>query len=205
MEMLEALIVEGVDKGLFEFSELGKLDKNCCPSSKLEVIDFDKVKEKTFAKNKSLQHPKSADALKILPKLNRVDFIELKGFKNFIKYDKHKDFQKKIEEFDLEGKIIDSLFVLDFVVKDKSIQFSKVEIKEYRHTEKNFFIVVDIELSKEPIKDRLINLIFLSLKKSLNDIQNSSLHNLNKPKLLSCIQIDNYYQNLLNVDGVALK
>ena len=69
--------------------------------------------------------PKSADALKILPHLNRLDFIELKGFQKFIQYDKEKNFQKKIEGFDLEGKIKDSLLVLDLVVKDKSICFTK--------------------------------------------------------------------------------
>ncbi len=197
MIMLETLIEQGVARGFFELSELGQLDKSCCLDSKLAVIDFDKTKETIVAINKSLQQPKSTDALKIIPQLNRLDFIELKGFKIFIQRDKTKNFQKKIEDFDLEGKIIDSLFVLDCIVKDNSIQFNKIEIKEYRHTEKYYFIVVDIEPSKEPIKDRLINLIFLSLKNSLNDIQNSSLHNLNKPQLLSCNQIDRYYQKLL--------
>jgi len=204
MVMLETLIEQGVARGFFELSELGKLDKSCCLNSELEVIDFDKTKETVVAINKSLQQPKSTDALKIIPKLNRLDFIELKGFKIFIQRDKTKNFHKKIEDFDLEGKIIDSLFILDCIVKDNSIQFNKEATKKYRRTEKYYFLVVDIEPSKEPIKDRLINLIFLSLKKSLNDIENSSLHNLNKPKLLSCNQIDSYYQELLNKPSETL-
>ncbi len=202
--MLDMLIEQGLAKGFFELSELGQLDKSCCLDSTLEVIDFDKTKETVVAINKSLQQPKSTDALKIIPQLNRLDFIELKGFKIFIQRDKSRNFQKKIEDFDLEGKIIDSLFILDCIVKDNSIQFNKVTTKKYRRTEKYYFIVVDIEPSKEAIKDRLINLIFLSLKKSLNDIENSSLHNLNKPKLLSCNQIDSYYQELLNNPSEAL-
>jgi len=198
MAMLELLIEQGVAKGFFEFNELGKLDKSCCSKSALEVIDFDKTKEKIVAVNPSLQQPKSSDALKILPQLNRVDFIELKGFNNFIKYDKTKDFQNKIEEFDLEGKIKDSLLVLELLVKDKSIQFIKEDIKGYGHTEKYYFIVVDIEPSKEAIKDRLINLIFLSLKKTVSDLPDSPLHNLKKPKLLSCNQIDRFYHDLVN-------
>ena len=67
MVMLERLIEQGVVKGFFEFNELGKLDKSCCLKSELEVIDFDKTKEKIVAVNQSLQQPKSADALKILP------------------------------------------------------------------------------------------------------------------------------------------
>jgi len=204
IEMLDMLIEQGLAKGFFELSELGQLDKSCCLDSTLEVIDFDKTKETVVAINKSLQQPKSTDALKIIPQLNRLDFIELKGFKIFIQRDKSRNFQKKIEDFDLEGKIIDSLFILDCIVKDNSIQFNKVTTKKYRRTEKYYFIVVDIEPSKEAIKDRLINLIFLSLKKSLNDIENSSLHNLNKPKLLSCNQIDSYYQELLNNPSEAL-
>jgi len=204
MVMLERLIEQGVVKGFFEFNELGKLDKSCCLKSELEVIDFDKTKETIVSLNKSLQQPKSTDALKIIPKLNRLDFIELKGFKIFIQRDKTKNFQKKIEDFDLEGKIIDSLFILDCIVKDNSIQFNKEETKEYRHTEKYYFIVVDIELSKDPIQDRLINLIFLSLRSSLKCIKKSSLHNLNKPKLLSCNQIDSYYQGLLSKDSETI-
>ena len=134
-----------------------------------------------------------------------MDFIELKGFNHFIKHDKTKDFQKKIEEFDLEGKIRDSLLVLELVVKDKSIQFIKEEIKEYGRVEKYYFIVVDIEPSIEAIKDRLINLIFLSLKKSISGIPGSELHNLNKPKLLSCNQIDSFYHDLVNKKSVTPK
>jgi len=198
MTMLELLIKQGVAKGFFEISELGQLDKSCCPYSKLKVIDFDKAKVTIVAKNKISQPPKSADALKILSELNCIDFIELKGFKEFIKRDKKKDFKKKIEGFKLDKKIRDSFFVLQSIVEDKSIRFTREESKEYLHTKKNYLIVVDLELSKDPLKDRLISLIFLSLKTSLNDIQSLSLHNLNKPKLLSCNQIDSYYQELLN-------
>jgi len=204
MVMLERLIERGVVKGFFEFNELGRLDKSCCSKSKLEVIDFDKTKATIVAKNKVAQPPKSADALKILPELNCVDFIELKGFKEFIKRDKKKDFKKKVEGFKLDKKIRDSFSILQSIVEDKSIRFSLEQLEEYIHIKKNFLIVVDIEPSKDPLKDLDTSRMFLSIKKTLNNIPDSSLHNLNKPKLLSCNQIDSHYQELLNKPSETL-
>ncbi|MDQ7089605.1 MAG: hypothetical protein Q9M50_03040 [Methylococcales bacterium] len=198
--MLEKLIKKGIEKEFFKLSELGQLKSSCCPNSRLFVIDYDKAKEKIIyeEKDKELQEPKSADALKILPELNRVDFIELKGFKLFFKYDKGKNFDEKIKSFNLERKIIDSLFVLKCIIQNNTLHFTNEEKQEYHNAEKNYFIVVDIERPKKPIEDRLISLIFLSLKKTVNNIPTSSLDKLNKSKLFTCTEIDNYYQQLLN-------
>ena len=46
---------------------------NCCRSSKTEVIDFDATKVKV-SEISNLQHPKSADALKIINDLKRFYF-----------------------------------------------------------------------------------------------------------------------------------
>lgn len=212
--MLERLIEFGINGNFFDFKPLGQLEKSCCSNSKIEVIDFDKTKE-IVSNIAKLQQPKSADALKILTQLNRIDFIELKGFNEFIRYNKDKaDIDltviNQIENFDLTKKIKDSLFVLSILINREEFKCTKQESKQYEHVTKHYIIVVDIDLYKNPIEDRLITLAFLSentanikhkilevLNQAVDDIPRSSLENLEKPKLLSCGKIDRYYEELL--------
>ncbi len=200
--MLNRLIEYGIDNEFFKFDELGKLDKSCCTISKIRVIDFDDTKTKISIIS-NLQDPKSADALKIIPHINRIDFIELKGFSEFIKHNKSRaDISEKLEEqikkFNLNKKIKDSLSLLWLVINQNEFRCNKQEAKQYETVEKNYFVVTDIEQSKDPIKDRLHTLIFLSLKRDVKNIPASPFDNLNEPKLLRCSQIDTYYQKLLN-------
>ncbi|MCX7089225.1 MAG: hypothetical protein NTV00_14380 [Methylococcales bacterium] len=212
--MLERLIEFGINGHFFYFMPIGQLEKSCCSNSKLEVIDFDKTKE-ILSNITKLQQPKSADALKILPLLDRIDFIELKGFKKFIQYNQDKpDIDKEIsyqvEKFGLTEKIRDSLFVLTLLTKLKEFECKKSEREQYQKATKNYIIVVDIDLYQNPIKDRLITLAFLSeatiniksrildeLSQSVDRILISSLENLQKPMIISCKNIDSYYQKLL--------
>jgi len=85
--MLERLMAFGISKNFFDVMPLGELEKSCCSNSKIEVIDYDKTKELVSSIAK-IQQPKSADALKILPDLNRIDFIELKGFVKHIHHER---------------------------------------------------------------------------------------------------------------------
>lgn len=198
--MLEKLLTSGINENYFEIKLLGQLEKSCCSHSITEVIDYDKTKESVSAKA-GLQQPKSADALKIIAHSNRIDFIELKGFEHFILYHKNsRDFNKtlneQIKKFNLAEKISDSLFILSFIVN--SIKLTKNEKTRYKAAEKNFILVVDIDATADPIKDRLISLIFLSLKNTIDTIPSSPLENFNKSKLLSCMRIDEYYRELMN-------
>ena len=78
------------------------------------------------------QQPKSADALKILPILKRIDFIELKSFKEFFEHHKDKPkldqrLSRQVERFDLETKIHDSLFVMELLSRDKKLALTNEE------------------------------------------------------------------------------
>ena len=212
--MLKRLMEFGIKEKFFDIKTLGKLPKSCCTHSKVEVIDFDQTKE-TISKI-GLQYPKSADALKILPELNRIDFIELKGFQQFIKhFDKqpknhsHPDetIKNQIADFNLSRKIRDSLFILNFLLHHKSFECKQSEATQFEKAKKGYLIVVDIELNKDPIKDRLVTLAFLSkgnlehkiinqLNNSVSGIPASALENLEAPKLVSCKTIDDYYQRV---------
>lgn len=114
--MLQRLQDFGIREGFFDIKPLRELPKSCCLNAATEVIDYDKTKE-ILSKITPINQPKSADALKILPHLDRIDFIELKGFESFIHHNKenrdvHKQVDRQIEKFDLSTKIKDSLFIL---------------------------------------------------------------------------------------------
>jgi hypothetical protein len=213
--MLARLIAFGEDKGFFTVKALGQLDKSCCSKAQTAVIDFDDTKAR-MTETAPLHQPKSADALKILPQLNRIDFIELKGFEQFVHHQKDApDIDTKINQqiakFCLADKIKDSLFVLAFLIKLKEFRCTIQENQQYRQASKNYLVVVDIDLYDNPMKDRLVTLDFLSentsrikdkiarqLQQAVDDIPASSLENLQPPKLLSCKKIDAYYQRLLS-------
>jgi len=213
--MLARLIAFGEDKGFFTIKALGELDKSCCPKAQTTVIDFDDTKTR-MTETVPLHQPKSADALKILPQLNRIDFIELKGFEQFVYHQKDAPdidtkINRQIAKFCLTDKIKDSLFVLAFLIKLKEFRCTIQESQQYRQVSKNYLVVVDIDLYDNPMKDRLVTLAFLSentshikykiarqLQQAVDDIPASSLENLQPPKLLSCKKIDAYYQQLLS-------
>jgi hypothetical protein len=206
--MLDRLMLFGIEKGFFEEKPLGELEKSCCPCAKTVVIDFDKAKEKIL-KETSCQQPKSADAIKILPHLSRIDFIEMKGWEQFIirtqdKNNFSKETENHIDNLRLSTKIRDSLNTLWIFVKDKNLRCSNLEFSQYEQAEKNYFVVVDIDLYQDPMKDRAIALGFLSqnlskqkvlnaLKKDVDGISESNLENLKKPRILNCREIDQFY------------
>jgi predicted nuclease of restriction endonuclease-like (RecB) superfamily len=211
--MLKRLMEFGIQEKFFDIKPIGELPKSCCTQSKVDVIDFDQTKE-IISKIGGLQQPKSADALKILPELNHIDFIELKGFQQFIKhFDKQskghfqpdETIKNQIVDFNLSQKIHDSLFILNSLIHHKDFKRTQSEAAKFKQITKGYLIVVDIELNKDPIKDRLVTLAFLSkgslehriinqLNNSIGEIPASALENLEAPKLVSCKTIDAYYQ-----------
>jgi hypothetical protein len=211
--MLERLTGFAIEQGFFVIQSLGQLPKSCCAGAETEVIDFDKTKEK-ISELASLNQPKSADALKILPHLNRLDFIELKGLATFIRlYKPTADIDQKVNNqlarFDLQRKIKDSLFVFNCLVNNNKFSCSKAERVQYDQVAKHYLVVVDIDLQQNPIADRLATLKFLSedpcnistkisvaLRETVDGLPSSVLENLQKPELLSCSKLDAYYARL---------
>lgn len=211
-EFLERLEKFGVDNGYFEKKLISNISKTCCSTSNTEVIDFDKTKEKISSENK-LQQPKSCDALKILHDKNRLDFIEFKGFKQFINHNTNKNFSKKLEDqvekFNFPRKIRDSLFILENITHNNIFKITSHEKDFYEQTEKNYVILVDIDLKNNPVQGIAVSLSTLAqtstkaevlikneLSSHVSSINGSSLHNLKQPILKSCSDIDSYYKNL---------
>lgn len=147
-DFLQRLLGFGCDSDYFHFKSIGTVDKTCCPNATTVVIDFDKTKDKVCSEAK-LQPYKSCDALKIIPDLKRLDFIEFKGLKRFVDYvdsipasQQEQKIAKQIEKFDLETKLHDSYFIL-YLVLTKNPSLKKSDKTNYRSVEKNYIILVD--------------------------------------------------------------
>ncbi|MDM8566167.1 hypothetical protein QUF74_11015 [Candidatus Halobeggiatoa sp. HSG11] len=205
---LQRMLNFGRDSGHFNIIPIGNLEKNCCPYSKTEVIDFDATKDK-ICKEANLQTFKSCDALKVLPKLKRLDFIELKGFRQFIKRNNpnEKQIDKQIKKFDLVDKIIASNNIIYLLIHNKNNQLEKYDRTHYQKIEKNYIILVDIELEDNGIENIALTLNFLSetstpidklimskLNIEITDIDANLVPSLNQPMLKSCKDIDDFYE-----------
>lgn len=180
----------------FQIKPLGDLDKSCCLCSKTAVIDFDAAKD-CLSRKMSIASPKSTDALKIMPRLGRLDFIELKGFIHYFQHESAtQNLGDKIKEYDFPRKVKDSFWVLDALLNQGAFGCKDRERDDFNQVEKYFMLVVDIDLTSNPLHDRLVSLAFLSLGDALKGIPSSEMHHFKGAKLCSCHEIDDYYARL---------
>ena len=209
-DFLQRLLDFGYDSDYFHQKSIGTIDKNCCPNATTQVIDFDETKDKVCSEAK-LQPYKSCDALKILPDLKSLYFIEFKGLKQFAHYVDSKiapslqeqKIAQQIEKFDLETKLHDSYIVLYFVLT-KNSSLKKTDKRCYRFVEKNYIILVDTAVEEQGIQNLALTLEFLSetsspLEKKIATklaVEIDELSDLpfkiNKPMLKSCKTIDSF-------------
>jgi len=211
INLLEKLLNFGLANGYFSITEIGKLDKSCCQNLKTEVIDFDKTEE-FHRKAHNYQNLKSCDALKILDQLKRIDFIEMKGFKEFIKRQLNhsnsidSQVRVKITDFDFLSKIRDSIIILNNIVLSKSFDITGKEQKIYHKIVKNFIILTDIDIQQNPLELIAFSLSFLGqtssdmetiVAKLVDDEikQLAAFENIQKPILLTCKKFDEFYKN----------
>jgi len=211
VNLLSKIEKYGCDNGLFAYTTIGNLSKSCCNSSKTEVIDFDTTKEH-ICKQHNLQTLKSCDALKFLTNASRIDFIEMKGFKEFISREikETKEVEEKTKEkltkFDFETKIRDSIAVLSILISSKSLSLSAQERNLFHKIDKHYVVLSDISIEKNPIDFLTMTLDFLGnassniekkvlsvLEKELKNIKLSDFHNIHQPVLKNCENIDDYY------------
>lgn len=212
-QILEKLLKFGLENDYFAISEIGKLDNSCCPKLKTEVIDFDKTEEIHRAKH-NYQNLKSCDALRIINKLGRIDFIEMKSFKEFIRWQFNtsefddNQIEEKIYNFDFIGKIRDSIIILNNITFTKGAKILGKERKIFHQIPKNFIILTDIDIQQSASEYIAVNLTFLSqtssnielkiseiLKKEVSQLDINSFDNIQQPILLSCKDFDEFFKN----------
>jgi hypothetical protein len=212
-DFLPRLLDFGCHSDYFHLKSIGTVDKSCCPDATTLVIDFDKTKNKVCSEAK-LQPYKSCDALKILPALKRLDFIEFKGLKPFVHHlhsnvppaRQAQTIYQQIKKFDLETKLHDSYIILYFVLT-KNSSVKKTDKPSYRFVEKNYIILVDTAVEEPGIQNLALTLEFLSETSSPLERQIATRlaveieemydlpFKLNKPMLKSCKTIDSFYES----------
>jgi len=207
-EFLKDFLQFGLDKGYFRVVAVKDLPKVCCPESNIEAIDFDETKE-IYCQESKIPSLNSCDALKIIRDQQRIDFIEFKGFKDFVARNPkaaEEDVERKIEGWNLQGKIIDSNHLL-YGLLNKRVNTTKPERSYYHQVAKNYLVVIDIDPEKQGIESIAVTLDFLSeasspiekiIANKLNDtircFPSSELLNIKQPMLKSCQSFDAFYQ-----------
>ncbi len=209
---LNNLFEDGHKHGFFYSSTIGQLDKSCCTLSKTEVIDFDKTKE-YVVKEKGFVTVKSCDAVKIISSLKRIDFIELKGFKKFLRFNPSSGTQKaqqQIEKYDLLTKIYDSAVnIMNAIISSKELQYAPTERQKYIDVHKYFIIVTDISPKKNSIQDIADSLDFLAnystpieyqifemFGEHIQNIRKDVFANFKDTLLIPCENLDEFYKML---------
>ena len=213
MSSLARLLTFGIDTGLFNIKPISEIDKSCCPNVAVEVIDFDETKTKISGLG-GLQQPKSCDGLKIIPQRHQIDFIEFKSFEKFKQYQltripkeqRKNAIQTKISSFGLKQKIDDSLFIFNFVTLHKDFKMTVQEREEINTAIKNYIILIDIALERNPLTNLAVTLDYLSDEASHDEVLVTCIKDeisgidicylTNKPVLMSCDKVSEYYQGI---------
>lgn len=214
-KFLTKLFDFGLKKEYFIVNKIGKLDKTCCNESEIEAIDFDCTKE-ILCKQLNLSHYKSCDALILLIENERIDFIEMKGLKEYLN-PKHKNSLKidndiseqikgKVVDFNIVQKIQDSLDILKLIIQDKDFQQTKSDKEIFKAVEKNFILLTDIDSSKNGLEFILASLEVLSqnstsienicmeiFSEEIENIHFPNIYNIQKPISLNCEGLIRFY------------
>jgi len=205
---------KGEQVAFFQKVRIKDID-GCCENALTEVYDFDKCKE-LFSKIHKLKSPKSCDALKIMIDRGAIDFIEIKGLKEFVlrqltegdEQNKKKKIEAQVEKLRLPVKITDSIYVLYNIMNRGSFELTVNEQRCYlQDVEKNYILVIDFDLNdprqligaslgKSVEKSKVYETsIMQMLTEKLDNIPIGSLSHPQKSLIKTCSTIDKFYNN----------
>lgn len=135
------------------------------------IIDYDKTKDMLIAElntsGQKFQSLKSCDALKILPNLRRIDFIEFKGISQFLLWMRklklsENALMEQVKKFELETKITHSFLILRLIMQLADYKQTREEREQFRKVEINYLVMVDVELEENSIQNLALTLQFMS-------------------------------------------
>lgn len=214
LNFLEKLCQQGSNLGFFEVKKISEIECEC--NQNLKVIDFDLAKDK-LCNYCDIVSLKSCDALKIIKKENRLDFIELKTFSKIFSFVKTlEDCEKHVRDFEIPIKVKDSFVVLRNLTQVRGFNLTNSERQEYYSLAVNFVLAVDLDFNKDPVNSFAISLKALSiipnsvsvslvesftgiikkeLEKQLADIR--TINNIARVDLIRFNEIDIYYNSAL--------
>ncbi len=192
--MLERLNQFAIDKKYFIYKDLEIVSDDTCENNDIRYIDFDETKN--IVGEKAEQQPrKSCDGLYLNDMIN---FIEFKSFKKIKQYEKEDNTQEnnflKNLKVSLDGKIFDSLWVLDYIKGHKDFKITTDEKLLYNQLSKNYYIVIDVPLDAKEELTFAFNLLATGKTNIYNNlisvsteiVDNIDNYQINKPKLINC-------------------
>lgn len=206
---------DGEGNRLFSIKAIGELPKTCCPEAKTNVIDFDGVKD-WYARKHGIVPIASVDGLYIDTVRKNIFFIEMKSWRDFLKYRpsaSEVDIEKKAEQYDFQRKFRDSLLILVNISLSSEIvsEMTVIDREKIHTTPKHFVLLTDIGkiLRNKPLQYFKATLNLLSLYSSKihiieekTDVALSRLDaahyihtHLQPPVRLDCTNIDDFLQN----------
>lgn len=190
--MLTLFIKNLEKKGYITYKKIKDLKHSQCKNCDLMVIDFDQTKDKLCeylctipSKDKPNPHS-SCDGLKIINEVKRIDFIEIKGFKEFLSRNHQNKVEEQIKQFNLVKKIEDSFQIILSLHNyfDKSNKTRDAISKSSRY----FILLTDIERGTPES--------FFITQKIIEEFENMKNVSDYKKILLTENQIKGYYENL---------
>lgn len=173
---------------------------SCSSKSKIAVIDFDAVK-RGYEKQHGIASPASVDALR--KNDNELTFIEIKGWKKFIKFNRitEEKIDKKRKDYEYKKKLDDSLNICLQTIREQNL----ISEDEFRQFPKRYIVVTDVQVEKEPLASLAVNLKMLATsstswetmcwqktKSDVNQLPQEDYSDLNMkyPHLISCRDFD---------------
>jgi hypothetical protein len=193
--MLNSLVKIGKDKNYFIYKRIGDFDNALQEGYhhiNTHAIQFDKTKEK-IASDFGQNCLKSCDALDILPRKDRINFIEFKQIK-----DNNQVREWIQEELSLPQKIKDSHEILLIILRQSFFSGFPNRIKNFQKVEKNFIISLDLLTNHK--NQTLIYLKLLKIKSLINkEFKNNFIQgeSFNKPKYIKMNEFDLVYPSFI--------
>jgi len=165
--MLSKIEEFGKNKGYFQYKKIGLLNSTPVQNTKTDVIDFDDTVIRVCRDHDIGDRPKSCDALKFICEQNRLDFLELKSVVKIIE-NAHRTPPKPIEEslekirVAIPKKIAGSNLIMNYIINHKELSLSPEELSEYAACSKNFYLIVDNDISQDGLSSFYFNMVFAS-------------------------------------------
>ena len=210
--ILDKILEFGISKEYFKILPIKDIDKSCCVLD-YRVIDFDESKD-IICKESNQVTRKSCDGLCLN---SSIDFIEFKSINNFfnkefkyklksnkINLEESKIIKEKVDNFDFQKKIRDSLWLFDFILGHHQLKLNNNELKDiHSNLEKNYFIVKE---NYQPLINMMTQFNTLAKNKH-NKLSNRETMDIliekeldiikleiNKPKLIDCNELKKYLE-----------
>ncbi|HPV20490.1 MAG TPA: hypothetical protein PK102_02525, partial [bacterium] len=91
-----------------------------------------------------------------------LDFLELKSVVNIVKYNNPIEKSLKDIRVAIPSKIQGSNQIMENIINHKKLDLSEEELSEYAACSKNFYLIVDNDISQDGLSSFYFNMVFAS-------------------------------------------